>query len=146
MNRIKAAAIAIVAIAIGATSAEAGCKFSQVAGKTFAMSATATGDATKYLFFCQFTTSAAGTVAQTPAGCKLSYGTDVDFSAPSPVNIYSASFTQLADGCFFDVNLRLLGVAGPTMSGRVAFAGKNMATGNWVSSFGGSGTMAIMKQ
>ena len=46
MNRIKAAAIAIVAIAIGATSAEAGCKFSQVAGKTFAMSATATGDAT----------------------------------------------------------------------------------------------------
>ena len=53
---------------------------------------------------------------------------------------------MLFRSCFFDVNLRLLGVAGPTMSGRVAFAGKNMATGNWVSSFGGSGTMAIMKQ
>ena len=33
-----------------------------------------------------------------------------------------------------------------TITGRVAFAGKSMATGNWVSSFGASGTVSIMKQ
>lgn len=146
MNRIKITAIALATLAIGATSAEASCKFSQISGKTFAMSATATADTTKYLFLCQFTTSAAGTVALTPEGCKLTYGTDADFSAPTPVNIYSGSLTQLPGSCFFDVNLRFATPVGPTMTGRVAFAGKSMATGNWVSSFGASGTMSIMKQ
>jgi hypothetical protein len=146
MNRMKIAAIALATLAIGATSAQAGCKFSQISGKTFAMSATATADTTKYLFLCQFTTSAAGTVALTPEGCKLNYGTDTDFSAPAPVNIYSGALTQLPGSCFFDVNLRLIAAAGPTITGRVAFAGKSMATGNWVSSFGASGTVSIMKQ
>ena len=42
MNRMKITAIALATLAIGATSAQAGCKFSQISGKTFAMSATAT--------------------------------------------------------------------------------------------------------
>jgi hypothetical protein len=46
MNRMKITAIALATLAIGATSAQAGCKFSQISGKTFGA-----GQASCRLFF-----------------------------------------------------------------------------------------------
>lgn len=147
MTRTKIITAALAVLAIGATAAEAGCKPNQVASKTFVMSATDSGDVNKYFFMCGFTTSAAGTVSLAPAACKLSRGTDPDFTAPLPIDIFSGTLTQLPGGvCAFDVKLTLVAAAGPTMTGRVIFAGKTVATGSWVSSFNSWGSMSIMKQ
>lgn len=148
MNRIKFVAAALAALLIGGTSANAACKMSQIANKNWIMSATDTGGVTRVLLYCKFRTSGAGTVALTPNGCAVHYGTSADFTTGIPFNLVSATITQNpTDTCTFDLDMALVAPATNTLKARLVMeSGKTSLTGSWLSNFTSYGSISLMRQ
>ena len=148
MNLMKLFAAALAALAIGGTSAEAGCKFANISNKTWMINATDISGVHRALIYCKFTTPAAGTVPFRPNGCVIYDGATSNFGAPVPINLISASFTQVpGEDCAFDLSMVLVNPAAQALTARIVMeSGKTMGTGSWMSNFSAFGTISIMRQ
>lgn len=146
MNRIKTAATALAALVISMGTANAACSLATVSNKTWVMSATDVAPANKFLLYCGFKTSAAGTIALTPGGCAANRGTDVNFQTPMRYDLVSGSLTQVFGKlCAFDMTLNFEG--GGTVTSRLVLeSGKSTGTGSWLSNFASYGTLTIARQ
>lgn len=146
MNRFKTSAAALAVLLIGGTSAQAACQMSTVGNKDWIMSATDVGTVHKYLMYCGFKASAAGTISLTPSGCAINTASDPDFQTPARIDLVSGSFTKVAGKlCAFDLTLSF--GAPFTMNARIVFeTGKSTASGNWVSTFGSYGSVTLARQ
>ena len=140
MGSVIAACIAIPSVA------EAACTKANFANKIWKLSAQELSTSPhNILFFCQFKTSAAGTIALTPNGCQdYRIGGDTDFSNPDPYDIDSGTITFVS-GCTFDITMSLAG--GTIWKSRVVLdSGKTTAAGSFFVDWGGGGSVTLLRQ
>lgn len=98
------------------------------------------------LFFCKFSVNGSGTIASLANGCSDYYPGQKNFNTPSKYNVKSGTVKLInSNDCMFDVNVAF-GSGSPSAVSRVVLDyGKNIATGNFVVSWGGGGSWNLVR-
>jgi hypothetical protein len=146
MNRLKTPAAALAALLIGGTAAQAACPLTAVSNKSWALSVTDSGP-NRYMLYCGFKTSAAGTFGLTPNACAgYKAGAITNFTTPANLDLVSGNMVAVpGKACGFDLTLTFVG--GATITARLLMAsGKSTASGSWVSTFSGYGPATLARQ
>lgn len=140
---ISAAAFALSTV-VSVSQGWATCALSDMTDKTWMV--TATEITNGVLFYCKLSVNGSGAIASLANGCSDYYPGQKNFSTPSKYNVKSGTVKLVsANDCMFDINV-VFGSGSPSAVSRVVLDyGKNVATGNFVVSWGGGGSWNVVR-
>lgn len=141
---ISRTAAALAVTLLSASPGWATCALTDVASKTWMVSAT---EITQHvLFFCKLTVNSSGTVASLANGCSDFYPGQNNFNSPEKYNVKSGTIKLISStDCTFEANLKLGDGSTTPVARFVLDSGKTVGLGNFVVNWGGGGSFNLAR-
>lgn len=145
MRRLTLRSLSLFAASVvTASSAWAACSLSDVAGKTWMVSATEITSNT--LFFCKMTVTGSATVTSLNNGCSDFPVGDTNFNSPTRYDVKSGSIKLISTSdCIYEATLKLGNGSNVAIGRFVLDSGKSVGVGNFMVSWGGGGSFNLVK-